>query len=70
MLAGGYRENTISSLDAPFPEGHSASTDQYEYFSDSDLDEEDIDVKISEEVGGEASAPVSEVNNSLCLRRL
>ncbi len=41
VLAGGYRESAISSLDAAFPREHDDCTDEYEYFSDSDLDEEE-----------------------------
>lgn len=41
VLAGAYRENTISSLDAAFPEEREDFTDGYEYLSDSDLDEEE-----------------------------
>lgn len=63
MFTGGYRENAISSLDAPFPKDHNASTEEYEYFSDSGLDEEDIDIKMAEEVDGEVLDDASEVSD-------
>ncbi len=41
VLAGGYLESSISSLDTTFPEERDDFTDEYEYFSDSDLDDEE-----------------------------
>ncbi|KAJ3558090.1 hypothetical protein NM688_g1119 [Phlebia brevispora] len=41
LLAGGYREDAITSLDDPFPKDRPDSTEEYEYYSDSDLDDEE-----------------------------
>lgn len=40
-MTGGYRENKLSPLDAPFPADLKDHTSEYDYFSDSDLDEYD-----------------------------
>ena len=41
MFAGDYRENKLVALDAPFPADYSVSTEEYDYLSDSDLDDEE-----------------------------
>ncbi|KAJ3558091.1 hypothetical protein NM688_g1118 [Phlebia brevispora] len=41
LLAGSFKENSITSLDDPFPKDRPDFTEEYEYYSDSDLDEEE-----------------------------
>ena len=41
VLSGGYREAKISPLDEDFTLDHATSTEEYEYMSDSDLDDEE-----------------------------
>lgn len=43
VLAGGYKEEKLSFLDDPFPSDEDSSIDDYDYLSDSDLDEEEED---------------------------
>ena len=50
VLAGGYKEATISALDGPLPEGGSMTGDEYDYFSDSDLDDEEVQMGTSDPV--------------------
>ena len=45
MLAGGYKEASISPLDDPFPSDQQSSIDDYEYLSDSDLDDEELSLE-------------------------
>ena len=42
VFSEGYKEDNIASLDDPFPVTEDASTEEYDYLSDSDLDDEEL----------------------------
>lgn len=41
VLTGGYKEAEMVSLDDPFPPHRQSLTEEYEYMSDSDLEDEE-----------------------------
>ncbi|CCL99857.1 uncharacterized protein FIBRA_01882 [Fibroporia radiculosa] len=42
VLSGGFAESSVNSLDADSLSGETGSADEYEYYSDSDLEDEDV----------------------------
>ena len=53
MLAGGYKEGSIVPLDGALPSEYDASTEDYDYLSDSDLDDEEERLAFTQEGYGE-----------------
>lgn len=53
VLSGGFREDSISFTESPFPQDMDDSTDDYGYNSDSDLDEDETPLELNGSGEGE-----------------
>jgi hypothetical protein len=59
LLGGGFREDDIEYLDAGFPQNRMSSTEEYDYFSDSDLEDDEEESEIKEQKNDVAPPPLT-----------